>query len=187
MVWCFSLHCVFITATGLKTSGYIIPLALTAIISLPVLIWNIQYDFISFTYHGERVDMSGYTVNIDYFLMELLGEFLYNNPVNFILIILTLVVIARKKLQLTKAYTRNILLVTLPLIITFLVFSLFRKTLPHWSAPAYTTLLVLVAAWIDQLKNKSHFAYTRCDIVASLIGALSDYWPGVFPDQIWHY
>ena len=148
------LYIVIYNRDWLKNKWLYFSIGLTAIISLPILIWNIQYNFISFTYHGERVDMSGYTMNIDYFLMELLGEFLYNNPVNFILIILTLIVISAKKLKLTKAYTRNILLVTLPLIITFLVFSLFRKTLPHWSAPAYTTLLVLVAAWIDQVKKE---------------------------------
>jgi len=148
------LYIVFYNRDWLKNKWLYYSIALTAIISLPILIWNLQYNFISFTYHGERVDMSGYAVNMDYFLMELLGEFLYNNPVNFILILLTLIIISTRKLKLTKAYTRNILLVTIPLIITFLAFSLFRKTLPHWSAPAYTTLLVLVAAWIDQLKRE---------------------------------
>lgn len=149
------LYIVLFNRDWLKNKWLYYSLAITAIISLPILIWNIQYDFISFTYHGERVDMSGYTINIDYFLTEILGEFLYNNPVNFILILITLIVIARKKLQLTKAYLRTILLVSLPLILTFLIFSLFRKTLPHWSAPAYTTLLILVAAWIDQLKREN--------------------------------
>lgn len=148
------LYIVMYNRDWLKNKWLYYSVTLTAFISLPVLIWNLQYDFISFTYHGERIDMSGYTLNMDYFLTELLGEFLYNNPVNFILILLTLVVVARKNLQLTRAYTRTILMVSLPLMITFLVFSLFRKTLPHWSAPAYTTLLLLVAAWLDQLKNK---------------------------------
>jgi hypothetical protein len=149
------LYIVIYNRDWLKNKWLFYSMALTAVISLPVLIWNLQYDFISFTYHGERVDVSGYAVNVDYFLTEFLGEFLYNNPVNFILILLTLVVVARKKLQLTRAYTRTILMVSLPLIITFLVFSLFRKTLPHWTAPAYSTLLLLVAAWIDQLKSKT--------------------------------
>ena len=152
----------------LKSKWLYYSIGLTAIISVPILIWNLQYDFISFTYHGERVDMSGYTVNMDYFLMELLGEFLYNNPVNFILIILTLIIISIKKFKLTKAYTRNILLVSIPLILTFLVFSLFRKTLPHWSAPAYTTLLVLVAAWLDQMYKKEAFR-----IPPIILGSLS--------------
>ncbi len=149
------LYIVIFNRDWLKSKWLYYSIALTSIISLPILIWNLQHDFISFTYHGERVDMSGYAFNIDYFLTELLGEFLYNNPVNFILILLSLVVVARNKLQLTRAYTRTILMVSLPLIITFLVFSLFRKTLPHWTAPAYSTLLLLVAAWIDQLRSNN--------------------------------
>ena len=31
---------------------------------------------------------------------------------------------------------------------------MFRETLPHWSAPAYTSLLIIVAAWLDQIKRK---------------------------------
>ncbi len=138
----------------LKNKWLYYSMVITAIISLPILIWNIQYDFISFTYHSERVAVSGYTFNPDYFLTELLGEFLYNNPINFILILITLYVIVRKKLKLTKAYIRIILLISLPLIITFLIFSLFRRTLPHWTAPAYTALLVLASAWLDQITKE---------------------------------
>jgi len=138
----------------LKNKWLYYSLAITAIISLPILIWNIQYDLISFTYHSERVAVSGYTFNPDYFLTELLGEFLYNNPINFILIMISLYVIIRKKLKLTKAYIRIILLASMPLIITFIIFSLFRRTLPHWTAPAYTILLVLAAAWLDQITKE---------------------------------
>lgn len=145
------LYILFYNRDWLKNKWLYYSIALTAIISLPVLIWNIRYDFISFTFHSERVNAIGYTFNPDYFLTELLGEFLYNNPVNFVLILITLVMIGNNKLQLTKAYTRTILLAALPLIITFLIFSLFRKTLPHWTATAYTTLLVLAAAWVDQI------------------------------------
>ena len=151
----------------LKNKWLYYSLAITAIISLPILIWNIQYDFISFTYHSERVAINSYTFNPDFFLTELLGEFLYNNPINFILILITLYVIVRKKLLLTKAYTKIILLTSLPLIITFIIFSLFRRTLPHWTAPAYTTLLVLAAAWLDQI-TKDKIKQIPAIITASL-------------------
>jgi len=145
------LYIVVYNRAWLKSKWLYYALAATAVISLPILIWNIRYDFISFAYHGERVDMLGYTLNADYFLTELVGEFFYNNPINFILILITLIVIARKKLDLNKTYLRSILLVSLPLVALIVTFSLFRRTLPHWTAPAYTTLLVLVAAWLDQI------------------------------------
>ena len=138
----------------LRSKWLYVSLAATAIISLPILIWNIQYDFISFTFHGGRVELAGHALNPDYFLTELAGEFLYNNPVNFVLILIVLIVIARKKIDLKKAYLRNLLSVSLPLIVTILIFSLFRRTLPHWTAPAVTTLLFPAAAWLDQTSTK---------------------------------
>ena len=42
------------------------------------------------------------------------------------------------------------LLLSLPLIGTFLAFSFFRSTLPHWTAPGYTTLIPLTAAWLTE-------------------------------------
>ncbi len=134
----------------LKNKWLYYSLAATAVISLPILIWNIQYDFISFTFHGERVELAGHAINLNYFLTEFAGEFLYNNPINFVLILITLIAVVRKKLELKKTYLRSLLLVSLPLIITVLVFSLFRRTLPHWTAPAVTTLLFPTAAWLDQ-------------------------------------
>lgn len=126
----------------------------TVIFALPILIWNLQNDFISLTFHSERVDMSGYTINLNYLLTEIGGELLYNNPINFVLIILGIIAAFRGKLKIEKKYTRVILLTGLPLIITFLIFSMFRSTLPHWTAPGYTTLIILAAVYLSQLHPK---------------------------------
>ena len=144
------LYILLYNRSWLKSKWLYFSLAATAIISLPILIWNIQYNFISFTFHGERVEMAGHALNPGYFLTELAGEFLYNNPVNFVLILIVLIAIARKKIDLKKNYLRSLLLVSLPLIITILTVSLFRHTLPHWTAPAVMTLLLPAAAWLDQ-------------------------------------
>jgi len=122
----------------------------TALTILPILIWNIQNDFISFTFHSERVDMSGYSINLNYFFTELGGEMLYNNPINFALILVGIIAAAKGKLTIEKKYSRIILLLGLPIIVTFLIFSLFRSTLPHWTAPGYTTLIILAATYLSQ-------------------------------------
>jgi len=160
------LYIVFYNRVWLKSKWFYYSLATTAIITLPILIWNIRYDFISFTYHGGRVDLMGHVLNADYFLTELGGEFFYNNPVNFILILVTLFIIARNKLKLDKVYIRSILLISMPLTVIILTFSLFRRTLPHWTAPAYTTLLVLVAAWLDQVTREKTRRIPRSIIAA---------------------
>ncbi len=135
----------------LKSRWLYYSIVATAIATLPILIWNIQNDFISFTFHSERVDMSGYSINLDYLFTELGGEILYNNPINFVIIIISIIAAARGKLAIEKKYSRIILFLGLPIIVTFLIFSLFRSTLPHWTAPGYTTLITLAAAYLSQL------------------------------------
>jgi len=131
-----------------KSLYFYYALAITAVLMLPLLIWNLQNDFISFTFHGNRVNTAGFVFRPDYFLTEIMGEFLYNNPINFVLIVMAVGVAFKGKLASDPKKTRIILLMGLPLIAVFLFFSLFRSTLPHWTAPGYTTLIPLAAVWL---------------------------------------
>lgn len=139
----------------LKRKWLYISLLFTFIISLPILIWNIQNEFISFTFHGERVGVLGYSLNLNYLLTELLGELLYNNPVNYILIIIATVLAIRGSISLKKQHKQILLLASLPLILLFIVFSLFRPTLPHWTAPGVTSLIFLVAVWMNEISHRN--------------------------------
>jgi len=141
----------------LRVKFLYIGLILSFIFFIPVIYWNIQNDFISFFFQSDRVVISKLSVRFDYFLMEILGEVLYNNPVNYILIILALFAVIKKREFLKLKYIRFLLLVSLPLILTFILFSLFRRTLPHWTAPAFTTLILLTSASLaNTTKNLSN-------------------------------
>jgi asparagine N-glycosylation enzyme membrane subunit Stt3 len=139
-------------------------LFLSLIIFLPVIFWNINHEFISFAYQGERVKLFQSVINLDYFGTELLGQVFYNNPVNFIIIIFALAAVVRKRQFISKPNLRLLLLLSLPLIFVFLVFSLFRQTLPHWTGPGYFGLILIAAAYMDELpeikgsKSKIPFA-----------------------------
>lgn len=124
------------------------------LVASPILIWNYQNDWISFTFHNSRVNTLDSTIHLDYFITESIGEFFYNNPVNFVLIAISLFAYLNGRLYINISYLQIIILSTLPLIATFLLISLIRGTLPHWSAPSYTTLLLIAAVWLDQ-RNKS--------------------------------
>ncbi|PLX01639.1 MAG: hypothetical protein C0595_13945 [Marinilabiliales bacterium] len=150
------LYILFFNREWLKKKWLYISIFLTFVVSLPILIWNFQNDFISFTFHEARVDVVGYHIDFDYFLTEVLGEFLYNNPVNYILIIIGIFAAFRNKLNIERKHKNVILLASLPLIFLFLGFSLFRSTLPHWTAPGITSLIFLAAAWLDQKFEKNH-------------------------------
>lgn len=130
-----------------KTSFYI-SLLLTVIAMIPVIYWNIRNDFASFTFHESRVGLFNSPVNFTSFMQFNAGQIFYQNPVLFIVFILTLVSLFRKKRIGDKEVL--LLLLSLPLIIIFLSFSLFQKTLPHWSGPAFIGLIILSSDWLGE-------------------------------------
>ncbi len=147
------LYFVFYRRDWLKNKYVYLALAISVICTLPILIWNIRYDFASFAFQGGRVSEGGIQFHPEFLQRELLGEVFYNNPVNFILIVIAVISVISEKLLLKISFIRLIILMTIPLIVTMVLISFFRSTLPHWSAPAYTVLLLIAAAWLDQQKS----------------------------------
>ena len=138
----------------LKSKWLYISIFISIAIALPILIWNIQNNFISISFHSNRVDVSGYSIDLDYFFTELIGEILYNNPINYFLIVIALFVAFKGGLKIEKGQLRLLVLSSLPLVITFLIFSLFRRTLPHWTAPGITSLIPLAGIYISQKQDE---------------------------------
>ncbi len=150
----FLLYLLCFDRKQFKNPGLYLSLLLTACCSLPILIWNWRNDFISFRFQGGRVGLFG-TLRFDTFLQELGGEIAYNNPVNYVLAILAVVAVFRHRLSLKKPLQRLILLTALPMIGVFLLFSLTRPTLPHWSGPAFNLLILLSAVWLTTQAPKT--------------------------------
>jgi hypothetical protein len=121
---------------------------------LPILYWNYQNDFISFSFHSDRVSFFAGGINFNTFIQELLGSIFYNNLI--ISFIIWIILIKGKKALSQSQDTIFLLkLLALPLIITTLFISLWRQTLPHWSAPAYTGLIPLAGIYLSQHKFAS--------------------------------
>lgn len=142
-------------------------MCITAVCCLPILAWNIQNDFVSFRFHGDRVSFFG-PLHPAGFFTEIAGEFFYNNPVNVVIAIITVVAAFRKRLPVDVRFQRLILITALPFIGLFLLSSLTRPTLPHWSGPAYVILIPLSAAWLSTLPTRK----TR-HIVTAALGILA--------------
>lgn len=124
---------------------------ISIILFLPVILWNVQYDFISFTFHSARV-VSDSSINWLYFGREFMGSVLYNNPINFVIVILAIVGLSSYKNILTIRKFYFLLIFSLPMIAMFLGIALTRETLPHWSAPAYFALFILAGVFLAQKK-----------------------------------
>ena len=130
---------------------YISALISIAIVS-PIIFWNIENSFITYTFHSNRLVINN-GIHIESFLRELIGSIFYNNIINYFLFITTLVALAKRKLIFHKQQKRILLLLSIPLILILFFISLFRDTLPHWSGPAYTAIIIITAYYVsDYLK-----------------------------------
>ena len=141
------LYILFFDRKQLKKPALYLSLIITAICCFPILYWNYQNDFISFSFHSDRVSLFA-KPTFNYIGTELAGEFFYNNPVNFVLTIIAIIALIKKKISIDKATKRLLLLTTLPMIFLFWFFALTRPTLPHWNAPAYVLLILLISCYL---------------------------------------
>ena len=132
-------------------SLYAAPLVSVLVFS-PVLIWNAQHDWISFTFHSGRV-AAGSSIEWLYFGREVLGGILYNNPINFVAIVCAAAAALRHKFDVGRPTFRFLVWFSVPMIALFWAVSLTRETLPHWSAPAYFALIVLAALWLSSKRR----------------------------------
>jgi hypothetical protein len=162
---------VFYNRKWLKKVELYLAALLSLVIFAPVIWWNIQHDFISFTFHGERVSFFASGLRPDFFFTELFGQILYNNPVNFVIITLALIALWKGRIILSKDYRVFLLASSLPLIGLFLFFSLFRQTLPHWSGPGYLGLIVIAGVFLSERTKKTtaHFPFPKAVIAAAVL------------------
>ena len=167
-----ALYILIFNRKQLKNPYLYLALLISALCCIPILYWNIDNNFISFRFHGERV--GGGTLNFSTFGTELAGEFFYNNPVNFVLAIIAIIAAFKKRLNLEKSAQRLILCIALPLILVFLFFSFTRPTLPHWNAPGYILLILLSAVYLrdkhDERLPKSIIAALSVLAITLIVG-----------------
>ena len=130
----------------LKEYSFYLAGFISFIVLSPVLIWNIQNNFISFTFHTNRVTPA-LEIRPDYFFTEIFGQVAYNNPVNYVLIVIALIALFKNKNFIEQEYSRIFLWVSIPLWIVFTSFSIFRSTLPHWTSPAFISLILIAASY----------------------------------------
>lgn len=132
----------------MKSQLYMAVLTTVLVVS-PVFFWNWNNNFISYRFHSERVQNKG--IHWDYFFRELGGEFAYQNPLVFILLLGAVVAFFKGKIRFqSQGISSWIFTMSFPMIGVFWAVSLFNPTLPHWSGPAFIPLFFLAAIWLDQ-------------------------------------
>ncbi|NLH53047.1 MAG: glycosyltransferase family 39 protein [Bacteroidales bacterium] len=142
------LYVLLFARNWLRVKELYFSILLTLIIFLPVLIWNYRNGWVSFGFHGGRVDVTQGGIHPEYFLREIGGQLFYNNPFNVVAGWVAMIALMRGHNYIDQGKARLILLFSLPLILIFPVVSFWRETLPHWSGPGYYGAMLLAAAWL---------------------------------------
>ena len=114
----------------------------------PVILWNAQHDWISFTFQGPRRVSGGF----DFDLPDLIGcALLLLTPVGF-LTFLSALFMGRKQSPETKGMGpellrahRLFLFLTLVPLSVFVFFSLFRNTKLNWTGPLWLGMVPFMA------------------------------------------
>lgn len=124
-------------------------LALTFAIFSPVIIWNAQNNWESFLFQGSRA--FSFQFKPLTLTAELFGQFAYNNPISVVILALIFIPFF-KNYRTQSTHIQSVLLwFSLPLILLVVVLSLFNRTQPHWTGPAYYGLILVAATLLDRL------------------------------------
>ena len=138
----------------LKNSFLYLGVSICLILISPIYFWNLQNHFITYAYQQDRVILWGKSVDTDHVLQQVLGSVFYSNPVNFFIYAVSLIALFKGKIKGLASYYTLFLWLSLPLILLLLWMSMFNDTLPHWSGPAYISIMLIAAIYIDQRSPK---------------------------------
>jgi 4-amino-4-deoxy-L-arabinose transferase-like glycosyltransferase len=163
----------------LKLPQLYLALFITAALASPILIWNMANDFITYRFHSERVEVEKFQVNWTGLAREIFGQIFYNNPFNVFISIVALAM-AGKKFSLQKPVLSIYNFIALPMVVVLIVIAVFRNTFPHWSGPAYVTLLPLASIYLAEKKSpiiaRRAIGFAAFIMVAGLL--LINFYPG---------
>ena len=91
----------------------------------------------------------------------------------FGLVLAGLIAFWKGRLRESKTEIRFLLAIALPVIVLFLGFSLFRRTLPHWTGPAYMTLIPLAALYLRETTRKGREGKLFPSVITAALALLA--------------
>jgi Dolichyl-phosphate-mannose-protein mannosyltransferase len=137
---------VFNKPSWLKNPYLYLSMLLCLGVLVPSINWTIEHHFNTINYHQSRLQFKN--IRLSSFMRELVGEILYNNPVVVVLMVIGLWKSRAAVAEGQKKPFSLLQWLSLPLICTSLLLSLWNDTLPHWSGVAYCTLLPVAAVYL---------------------------------------
>ncbi len=144
------LYAIFYRRSWFRQVPSYLGAAVFCLVISPFIIWNLEHRMASVALHGGRMDLSLRGLNGHSFLVQLLSQISFNNPLNTAIILVAL--LGRTTRRSRGGDTLRIYsLVALPLILVLLAVSAFMPvTMPHWSGPAWITLIPLASVFLAE-------------------------------------
>ena len=189
-IWAgLGLYTLFYKREWLKNPWLYLSFFISIAIALPIFFWNYSNHFITYQFHSQRVGVRHF--QSDSFFREIVGEVFYNNPINFILSAIAVTAFFKhKKLATAPPFLKLALLIALPMIGVLIGMSMFNDTLPHWSGPAYVTLIPMVSLYLTRPAAKPFgcpviVKYALGLILFTLVAAVYviEYFPGTLSNK----
>lgn len=150
----YALFAVFVDRRIFKSWKFWLAPLLSFVLFLPIIIWNIQSPYSGLNYHADRVGDESWLPNFKFFFPEFFGQLFYNNPVLWILILLAILHFFKSKSIQDLREKRFLLFSAFPLILTVLMMAMYNRTLPHWSGPAYFSLIVFAVLELQDSREQ---------------------------------
>ena len=112
----------------------------------PVIIWNVQNDFVSFVFQGGRA--VGGNLSFSRFFQALGGQIAYLTPFIFFPIFLIVYKVLKNTIKNWDASHLFFAIFGVLPIFLMLTISFFKQILPHWTLPGYIILMVPLGQWL---------------------------------------
>jgi len=162
-------YAIFYQRGWLRRPQIYVAALVTLVLISPIIFWNIHYDFITYKFHSSRVTVRHFAILWKSFLREAASQLGFNNPVNVVLIVTALAAWWRRRRPFPPVFPLYGF-TGLPLALVLLCISLFRDTtLPHWSGPAYVSLLPFAAVALAQKSKSAWPVFLRWSFALFLI------------------
>lgn len=165
----FGIYILFHNREWLRKPSFYLSIFITLLMMTPVIYWNMANHFISFTFHSGRVGFFHSHLNPGAFMQFNFGQFFYQNPVLSVVYLLALLATFRKTIKKIDDLSLLLVYLSLPLILIFTFFSLFRSTFPHWTGPVFICLIILSSEWLSDLYEKHRKGVSNTLLAANLL------------------
>lgn len=157
----FLLYIVFHNRQWFKEPVLYIAGLITLVLFYPVIRWNIDHNFVTYLYHGNRVNIAHSGLNLNALGAFTVGQIFYTNPVLFPYMVIATAAAFKNNLPVSASQKRLLLFCSLPLIGIAFIIAFFKEVLPHWTGPAYLSIILLTACWFSKQPVTRGYTHLR--------------------------